>query len=445
MTRLPVPYVDFDWGTTLNKIVVEAFNVGGYGAVGNDVADDTAAVQAAIADAGSGGVVFVPRGVHKTSIAAATLTSGRIAGVGQLRDVDGHKRAPWFSAISAPPSSLGDWGSVVTAFDGDVSKMHLAIEHRVTGALTLGQPATGYVQPPECSPIGIATYCDSGWNQGTATGAGRTGFAAIQVSMFHAGQGDNVCYSGGQYVTGTKPGYTTFLANAAAVLLNGTMQGGANGVYLNPMEINLVDNGFDVAGIGPVINLIRTNNTGAAEAAWNGIRLQSGGSKDVDVGFMAVQSGAGFRVGLDLSNASLPTTGTWQSAAITLKHDQRIYFEASGADAGSSFYRRPDSTGDSWIEYDTGINGMLIVADGVPSLQVYSNLVLAPVSIGITAGHTLQINNQTVVNARQTGWSAPTGTVSRATFDQSTVTLAQLAQRLAALITDLTTHGLIGT
>lgn len=39
--------------------------------------------------------------------------------------------------------------------------------------------------------------------------------------------------------------------------------------------------------------------------------------------------------------------------------------------------------------------------------------------------------------SRQTGWGAPTGTVSRATFDPSTVTLEQLAQRLAALVTDL--------
>lgn len=38
-----------------------------------------------------------------------------------------------------------------------------------------------------------------------------------------------------------------------------------------------------------------------------------------------------------------------------------------------------------------------------------------------------------------TGWSLPTGAVSRAAFDESTVTLPQLAQRVAALITDLFT------
>lgn len=43
-----------------------------------------------------------------------------------------------------------------------------------------------------------------------------------------------------------------------------------------------------------------------------------------------------------------------------------------------------------------------------------------------------------------TGWAAPTGTLSRAAFDQSTVTLANLAQRVAALVTDLRANGVIG-
>lgn len=56
----------------------------------------------------------------------------------------------------------------------------------------------------------------------------------------------------------------------------------------------------------------------------------------------------------------------------------------------------------------------------------------------------LKVASNQVVTARQTGWAAPTGTLSRGSFDQSTVTLPQLAQRVAALITDLTTHGLVG-
>ena len=57
---------------------------------------------------------------------------------------------------------------------------------------------------------------------------------------------------------------------------------------------------------------------------------------------------------------------------------------------------------------------------------------------------TLKIGANTVVGARKTGWAAPTGTATRTTFATSTVTTAQLAERVKALIDDLTAHGLIG-
>lgn len=50
---------------------------------------------------------------------------------------------------------------------------------------------------------------------------------------------------------------------------------------------------------------------------------------------------------------------------------------------------------------------------------------------------------------RATGWGLPTGTLTRTTFDPSTVTLEQLAQRVAALITDVhvsgSNHALLNT
>lgn len=64
----------------------------------------------------------------------------------------------------------------------------------------------------------------------------------------------------------------------------------------------------------------------------------------------------------------------------------------------------------------------------------------------VDAGTGFKVAGTVVVGARVTGWGTPTGTLSRATFDQSTVTLPLLAQRVAALITDLkAVHGLIGT
>lgn len=57
----------------------------------------------------------------------------------------------------------------------------------------------------------------------------------------------------------------------------------------------------------------------------------------------------------------------------------------------------------------------------------------------------LKISGVQILSSQSTGWSAPTGTLSRATFDASTVTLATLAQVVAALITDLRNHhGILG-
>jgi hypothetical protein len=50
-----------------------------------------------------------------------------------------------------------------------------------------------------------------------------------------------------------------------------------------------------------------------------------------------------------------------------------------------------------------------------------------------------------VIDERVTGWGAPTGTATRTTFATDSVTTEQLAERVKALIDDLTAHGLIGS
>ena len=55
----------------------------------------------------------------------------------------------------------------------------------------------------------------------------------------------------------------------------------------------------------------------------------------------------------------------------------------------------------------------------------------------------LSVNGTQVVNSRKTGWGVPTATLSRTAITNAD-TLAQTISHLAALVTDLTTHGLIG-
>jgi hypothetical protein len=55
-----------------------------------------------------------------------------------------------------------------------------------------------------------------------------------------------------------------------------------------------------------------------------------------------------------------------------------------------------------------------------------------------------RVNGSAVVGTRKTGWAAATGTATRTTFATGSVTTAQLAERVKALIDDLISHGLIG-
>jgi hypothetical protein len=60
----------------------------------------------------------------------------------------------------------------------------------------------------------------------------------------------------------------------------------------------------------------------------------------------------------------------------------------------------------------------------------------------VTASDGVLANGVTL--ARSAGWGAPTGTATRAAFDTRTATPQQLAERLKALIDDLTARGLLG-
>jgi hypothetical protein len=71
-----------------------------------------------------------------------------------------------------------------------------------------------------------------------------------------------------------------------------------------------------------------------------------------------------------------------------------------------------------------------------------------PSNPGEIAAVAYKVGANQVVGARQTGWATATGTATRTTFDTATVTTAQLAERVKALLDDLHStagHGLIGT
>jgi hypothetical protein len=304
----------------------DVVSVKDFGAVGDGAADDTSAVQAASATPKS----FLPAGTYETTYVNVSFVPGSWQGIGQITDVSNRKLPPWFANASSAPSSVGTGTSILTAFNGDLSKCQLPIGHYIQGAATLTQPTTGYYYQPESYPHYTYLVNTSGWNQSTSGNDGRTAACAYRTKVDNYGQGDCVAYNATAFVTGTRASSTNFLANPAGVLFNGDMTAGQDGVYLNPYETILIDGGYDVAAVGLVNNFNRTNATGAKSVVWLGYRAQNIGTQSCD----SVVSATGkWQVGLDLAMST--TDFGANKAAISLKANDRIYFNSTATASGS--------------------------------------------------------------------------------------------------------------
>lgn len=125
-----------------------------------------------------------------------------------------------------------------------------------------------------------------------------------------------------------------------------------------------------------------------------------------------------------------------------------------GTGVGTSTGVRPDGTliAGQKKEWGTAPYGEQLVAGRGIDFSMFNFTSSAFMSPGFNVDNdgdvtvkSLLVAAAQVVGARRTGWTPPTGTSSRATFDTATATTADLAQRLKALIDDLTAHGLIGS
>ena len=173
-----------------------------------------------------------------------------------------------------------------------------------------------------------------------------------------------MCYNATAFVTGTRSGSTNFLANPAAVLFNGDMTAGADGVYLNPYETICIDSGYDVACVGIVNNFNRTNATGAKSVFWLGYRAQNVGSATCD----ALISATGLWVtGLDLAMSDFGAN----KGAVSLKANDRVYFNSTAGASGSlNSGIRTTVFGTSWMTLDSASVDLQFANSGVTQFAV---------------------------------------------------------------------------
>ena len=126
--------------------------------------------------------------------------------------------------------------------------------------------------------------------------------------------------------------------------------------------------------------------------------------------------------------------GTFSQAAIQLGNSatQGISFGAGLFDDVPFIYS--ETFGDLVLKSGTSNNVPIKSGAGVTKIVL---------SAGSTPS--LSMNGSQIITIRNTGFSAMTGSIDKSTvFNTSTVTTSQLAERVAALQSALTGHGLIG-
>lgn len=150
--------------------------------------------------------------------------------------------------------------------------------------------------------------------------------------------------------------------------------------------------------------------------------------------------GAGPTPRVQLVTASTPTAA-----------NQRLgTFNFAGHDTGGSVSAACSIIAKSLAAWTASDNSSYYQFNATPagSTTPQEAAAVYPTYFQLPAASHYKVGTNQVVGARKTGWSTATGTASRATFDTASVTTAQLAQRVKALIDDFHAtagHGLLGS
>lgn len=226
-------------------------------------------------------------------------------------------------------------------------------------------------------------------------------------------------------------------AAAQRIFLDKTVTASAGTLYGTDMfliDSSGQDNGWTETGVpaGSTVGFSLNANPGRGTYGWY---LNSS------------TSGNGFYTGMMFdTNSVMPTSFDGKSEAIRIKGGQDSAHAYSGI----------------WLEAGSFITGINLVG---PTYSNSTMMVLpkdnhiafgtdttattyvnweSTVDLFNIQGNGLAVNGAQVVGSRSTGWSAPTGTASKATFATSSVSTANLAQFVFAMYNAMVSHGLIG-
>ena len=436
---------------TLAQKMGDALSLPDFGAKCDGVTDDSAAINAAMV---SGRRIGIPAGMvcNGASISQGGIT-GLFVGPGQIRTSDGNLRGPVVSQVTNAPAATAPT-NVVQGFNGDLTHIPTVVEHRVTNnALPLpassGAGSSVYLFVNELAATLYSDYFSSGGNaaSGTVPNAVRTGYATHVDDLTHTGQGDAATTFANVYIQGPNvgalpiSGETNFLQGPSGSALNANVTAGAPGVYLQGIgDIDLNDNGYDVAAIGSVINLFRANGTGTLGNTWIGQRVQSKGSQPGDAAFSAT---GGYRMVLDAVDAQ----GGGTSTVVAAGAGQRYYGNATQTNINQ--FPSTVNLGTEYFDYSQQ-NGWEFIVGGTSVLHINSAGAYANGNLLLTADAGGAINAQ--ISGPTMGWARAQSARAGEQFDildfikpgaalGSTVGSAYGVTSLAGLIAMTTPNG----
>ena len=340
-----------------------------FGAVCDGTTDDSAAVTAALATHKRITVPGTmspgtPTVCNAPSILSGAMTGAILIGPGVIKTSEAKKRGAIVAEINQPPASNGLITSVVSAFDGDVSKVARSpVEHRVTGATTAGTPGTppSYIVQPEVSADWIVSFNQSGTQTGDGHRPfGRTGVPVRVTAGTNAGLGDHVMNWVACSVSGKLVGATTWTGASECGGFAGSMASLVDGAYLQPIgDLDCNDNGFDVSCIGMTQVFNRTNNTAALGNPWIGSFMLSNGTKPIDAAYSATGP---MTMTYDCYDSgvsqALPTV-----PCLVMQAGMRIYGNAT-SDVSATRIPNNIVLGGEYLQYDT-VNGWGFYKAGV--------------------------------------------------------------------------------
>ena len=388
----------------------ESISIKDFGAIGDGVANDGAAEIAAHANAAGGAVLYQhlnnetyegtenKGNLYGSSIYKKPLGSLLMAGTAGT-PTERPEPILWVQKISA-----ANRNTIPKAWDQGA---YFGLQKRDGDAYGAAVTGYGHYRGGSGDLVGVHGRVMTQVNDSRAYAGwfycsvmpDTTPTAAHALELNGSNSGTDLGYGGKTQLVRACMADSTSSANrfSSAFTIGRSTLGGDNGFYTGlAIESNAI-----IKSIGADNEAIRidgpTNTTGGSIG---GIRLAKGSGADTGL----------FKYGLSTSEASFSNNN-----AILLAAAQRI----------------------RWGDQSTGVN----ISAGTTTLAVSNGVinVANPVSNIVLQGAGVNL-----VGVRKTGWVAPTGAATRTAFETTTVTTAQLAERVKALIDDLTAHGLIG-